>query len=131
MSEERVRAVIESISSTFSRLDIDAWLSNFHQPSLMVSATGSLPLADPNLVASALAPMLETLRDQDFDHSQVDECHVRMLTPSTALASAVFTRLAGDQVLETIAATYILAEREDRWGVVLVTGHPPDSLPIP
>ncbi len=107
-----------------------AWFANFHPPSLMVGPATSLLLDSDEQASAALGPVVASLRERGFDRSMVDECRVQLLTAGTALASAVFTRLAGEVVLERFGATYLLAKRGDRWGVVVVTGHPAESLPI-
>ena len=124
--EDGVRAVIENIAETFSRLDLAGWLDNFHAPRMIVLPDATFSPVDATEAERLFNPILESLRARGFTRSTLDSCSVQLLTPLTAVASASFTRFAGDEVLERLGATYVLQKRDGHWGVLLVTPHGPD-----
>ena len=125
------RAVIEKIAASFSQLDLAGWLENFHAPRMIVLPDATFSPVDADDAQRLFGPLVESLRARGFTRSSLDSCGVQLLTPLTAVASATFTRLAGDEVLEELGATYILQKRDGRWGVVLVTVHGPDVSLVP
>ena len=126
MSEEAaIQRVLENVAATFGALDLSGWLGNFHSP-CMIAAT----CVDPANPGAMPAQLMEAMRQRGLTRSQLDSCAVQLLTPASAIASAVFTRFAGESVLERLGATYVLQKRDDRWQVLLVTGHSPDVAAI-
>lgn len=122
MSEEAaIQRVLENIGATFGALDLVGWLANFHNPCMIGGQC-----VDPANPGAMPAQIMEAMRARGLTRSQLDSCAVQLLTPASAIASAVFTRFAGESVLERLGATYVMQKRDARWGVLLVTGHSPD-----
>ncbi|MGE0602042.1 MAG: hypothetical protein AB7J35_21780 [Dehalococcoidia bacterium] len=119
--QEDIQAVLENIAQTFGRLDVSGWLANFHNP-CMIGATA----VDPTQSTGVFTPLIESMRARGLTRSRLDSSRIQVLTPSTAIASATFTRLAGESILERLGATYILQKKDGRWLVLLVTSHSPE-----
>ncbi len=81
---------------------------------------------DPANSAARFTPLVESMRARGLTRSQLDTCHTQVLTDKSAIASATFTRYAGEAVLERLGATYVFQKSDNRWQVLLVTAHNPD-----
>ena len=127
--EDQVRAVLEKIAESFSNLDFGAWLENFHAQPMILTPDSCMRPTDAADAETLMSPTAELMRARGFTRTSLDTCTVKLLSPTSALASAVFTRFAGEEVLERLGATYVLQKREGGWGVLLVAPHGPD-LPV-
>jgi hypothetical protein len=127
--EDQVRAVIENIAESFSKLDFTAWLENFHAQPMVLTHDACMSPTDSADAETLMNPIAESMRARGFTRTSIDACTVKLLSPTSSLASVAFTRFAGEEVLERIGATYVLQKREGRWGVLLVAAHGPD-LPV-
>jgi hypothetical protein len=128
--EDEIRAVLENIATSFLRLDIAAWLENFHSPRMILTpgACGTpVAAADAEVL---LSPVVASLQERGFNRTSIDSCGVKLLTPDTAIASAVFSRYADEEVLESLGGTYFLQKGNGRWGVILVAAHGPETIVI-
>jgi len=125
MSDEQdVRAVIEGIGSTFSRLDVDAWLSHFNPEHTFVYRGTVLVAKSLEDTKTAFVPEIRRLREAGFRHSALDLCNVRLLEPKLAIAATRWRRLGGnDELLETLGITYTLIKASSGWKVVVVVAH--------
>jgi len=119
--------VLENIATSFSRLDIAAWLANFHMPPMIVTVAGCVRPSDAAEAEILFNALITSFRGRGFIRSSIDACSMKFLTPATAIASVVFSRHAGDELLERLGATYILQMRDDRWGGLVFTGHGPEA----
>jgi hypothetical protein len=125
MSEEQdVRAVIEGIGETFSKLDVDRWLSHFNPEHTFVyhgTVFVAKSLADTK---SAFAPEIRRLKDGGFRYSALDLCNVKLIEPKLAIAATRWRRLGeDDKLLETLGITYTLLKGPSGWKVVVVVAH--------
>lgn len=122
MSDEaEIRIVLENVAETFGALDVPGWLSNFHNPSMI----GPM-CVDPTNAKERFTPLIESMRARGLTRSQLDSSSIQVLTATSAIASATFTRYADEAVLERLGATYVFQKRDGRWSVLLVTPHSPD-----
>jgi hypothetical protein len=76
-----------------------------------------------------MKPFAESMRACGFTRTSIDVCTVKLLSPTSSIASVAFTRFAGEEVLERVGCTYVLQKREGCWGVLLLAAHDPD-LPV-
>lgn len=126
--EHEIVAVIDSIGESFSRLDIPAWLDNFHQPRLMVLPDRCLSPASEAECREAMGPYFQELADCGFNRTVLDRSAVRFLSKTTAVASTVWTRYADDEVLERLGATYLFQKANGRWAATTITTHSADVM---
>lgn len=75
-----------------------------------------------------MGPYFENLKDRGFNSSTLDLCNIKLLTDTTAVASTVWTRYAGDKVLENFGTTYLFQKTENIWRAIMVTVHSPDTI---
>ena len=127
--EDQVRAVLENYAESFSRLDFSSWLENFHAQPMILTHDACVSPTDSAGAEILMNPIAESLRARGFTRTSISACTVKLLSPTSSLASVAFMRFAGEEVLERIGATYVLQKREGSWGVLLVAAHGPD-LPV-
>jgi hypothetical protein len=127
--EDQIRAVLENIAESFSNLDFRSWLENFHAQPMVLTHDACMRPEDAADAETLMNPVAESMRARGFTRTRIDTCTVKLLSPTSSLASVAFTRLAGEKVLERIGATYVLQKREGDWGVLLVASHDPE-LPV-
>ncbi len=125
---EAIRALIQRIGETFSQLDMDAWTDCFHTPVSFVMAGEILAFHSRDETATALRPLFDQLRQQGFTSTYLNTCNVKLLSNATALVAAVWTRFAGEDVLERLGATYFVMKQKGQWKAVMVTSHSPDVV---
>ncbi|MGE3076488.1 MAG: nuclear transport factor 2 family protein [Dehalococcoidia bacterium] len=119
--ESEIHSVLESVAETFGSLDVAGWLANFHNPCMIGGRA-----VDPTESRETFAPLMESMRARGLTKSRLDSEKIQVLTPASAIATATFTRFAGESVLERLGATYVLQKRDGRWLILLVTSHSPD-----
>lgn len=123
---EEIKALIQRIGETFSHLNMDAWTDCFHTPMSFVMAGEVLAFHSKAEAAAAFSPLFEQLRQQGFTSTDLNSCNVKLLSNATALVAAVWTRFAGEDVLERLGATYFVMKQDGHWKAVMVTSHSPD-----
>ncbi|MGD9603442.1 MAG: nuclear transport factor 2 family protein [Gammaproteobacteria bacterium] len=122
--EHAVRAVIEGIAESFSRLDVDRWLAHFHPQHTFVHHDSVFVARSREETKQAFAPMIQGLRDSGFRRSALDLCNVRLLGAKMAIASTRWRRLGEhDALLERFGATYTLIDTADGWQVAVAAVH--------
>lgn len=127
--EQDVRTVIEGIAESFSRLDVDRWLSFFHPQHTFVHHDSVFVAKSLEETKQAFAPMIAGLRASGFRRSALDRCTITRLGPRLALAATLWRRLGeGDTLLEEFGASYTLLDTGDGWKVVVATVHDPDVV---
>ena len=122
--EQAVRTVMEGVAESFSRLDVDQWLSYFspqhtfvHHDSVFVAQS----LADTK---AAFAPMIDELRETGFRRSTLDLCNIKFLGPKMAVTATLWRRLGeNDELLEKFGATYTLLATDAGWKIVVAAVH--------
>jgi len=128
-AEQDVRAVIDGIGESFSRLDVDRWLSYFNPQHTFVYHDSVLVAQSLNDTKRAFAPMIDGLRESGFRRSALDVCNVKLLGPKLAFAATVWRRLGeGDKLLEKFGASYTLLETAAGWKVVVAAVHDAEAL---
>ena len=129
--EQDVRAVIEGIAESFSKLDVVRWLSFFNPQHTFVLHDSVFVAHSLEDSQNAFGPMIEDLKAIGFRRSALDLCNIRFLGPKLAVASTVWRRLGeNDRLLETFGATYTLLETSAGWKVVMATLHDEDVILI-
>jgi len=127
--EQAVRAVIEGIAESFSKLDVDRWLSFFNPQHTFVLHDSVFAAQSLEDTKRAFGPMLEDLKARGFRRSALDVCNIKFLGPKLAVAATVWRRLGeNDKLLETFGATYTLVETSVGWKVVMAALHDEDVI---
>jgi hypothetical protein len=123
MSEAALREIIARIELTFGS-DIDAWLSCFDEPMVLVAPAGTMTFVDHATARVHFLRVFEALRAAGFDSTTADRVDVRMLDDDIALVDARFTRRRADgSEMEKLAALYVCRRRDDAWLVATLVRH--------
>lgn len=123
-----IKALILRIGEAFSQLDMDAWTDCFHTPMSFVMAGEVMAFHSKAEASAAFSPLFEQLRLQGFTSTDLNSCTVKLLSNATALVAAVWTRFAGQDVLEQLGATYLVMKQDGQWKAVMVTSHSPEVV---
>lgn len=91
--EQDVRAVIEGIAESFSKLDVIRWLSFFNPQHTFVLHDSVFVAQSLEDTRNAFSPMIDNLKAIGFRRSALDLCNIRFLGPKLAVASTVWRRL--------------------------------------
>ena len=117
--DEAIRDVLSDVEAAFSRLDIDAWFRCFHNPSILVAPQAVIVLSSEVQAREVLRPEVERLRERGFARTRLDNCHVKLLTEATAIASTAWSRLdSDDNIIERLGATYVFCRPTEQWRAV-------------
>jgi ketosteroid isomerase-like protein len=130
--EERVAQTLGDYYRAFSKLDMQAILPYFHEPSMLVGPRGFGAAPNHAALATMLAPSLKGLPPRRFARSELIRLHVRRLSAATALASGVAVRYKTDgKELERAGVTYLMQKAKRNWKIaVLVIHEPENALPL-
>jgi hypothetical protein len=124
MANESVNQVIADYYRDFSTLNVQAILPYFHEPSLLVSPQGVLPIPDRAALAAVFGPVMDGLRAKGYGRSEFEVDEFRLLSASTAIARGVAVRYKREgQELERVGITYVLHKASAGWMFVTVIMH--------
>lgn len=122
--QDEIRQLMYAIGEAFSNLDFDAWLAHFCVPHTVISRGVVFSSSSYEDTRSMMMPVFDSLRKRGFSHTRLDNCRIRLLGDTSAMAGTVWTRLDGDgNVIETLGATYTLVSSDDLWKVAVVMSH--------
>ncbi|MGI9315722.1 MAG: DUF6841 family protein [bacterium] len=127
-NEQEIERVLTRLAETFSQLDFDAWIKNFHTPTLLVFPDQAYSLENEMAFRALMTPYFQNLRDQGFTQTRMNESQIRILTETTAIVSSNWTRYAGSTPMESIGAAHMFQKSANTWGVIMVTSYPPGAL---
>jgi ketosteroid isomerase-like protein len=108
----------------FSRLDVQAILPYFHEPSILMSPQGVIAAPTVAVVAAAFKPTMDRLRTREFGRSELSVGDVKPLSASATLVTGVAIRYKRDGLeLERVGITYILHKAETGWKIAVIILH--------
>jgi len=123
-----IKAHYDHIAEVFPKFDLAAFRTCFHMPCQLTTPDAVIAITDDDTFTQVFGGMMATLRDQGLTRSEVERMHVRLLGETTALASIVWVRHAGEAVLERLGATYTLVRRDGEWLVAALIAHSADEV---
>ena len=127
-AEKGIRAHFAVIAQVFPRFDLAAFRRAFHLPCLITTPDGVFAVADDAAFEGLFGGMMTTLREQGLTASDPETIHIHELGETIALASVVWVRYKGDEVLERLGATYTLVREGDEWLVAAIILHGEDDV---
>jgi len=111
----------------FSSLDIDAILPYFHEPCLTIGPQGVFAAPTRSVLATALSPVLASLRGRGYGRSELSIRLLKSLSPATILVTGVALRFKVDeQALERVGVTYLLQKVDRNWKIAVLVTHDAD-----
>jgi hypothetical protein len=126
MDEHPARDVITRIERTFGR-DLDAWLSCFDEPMVVVGADATAAFETRDAARSFFGRTFDALREAGFATTTADRVTVQPIDDTLALVDARFTRRRADgSEMERLGALYLCRRRAgtEEWGVAVLTRRP-------
>ncbi len=124
MSEETaVKRTLDRYYTAFSRLDMSAVLQYFSEPALFIGPAGVFSLATSQAVATAFAPVMDSLRARGYSRSELKVRNIELLGSSSASVTGVAIRYAGERELEQVGITYVLNRTEAAWKIAVMVLH--------
>jgi len=126
-TDREATAVLADYYCAFSTLDVQAVLPYFHEPALLVSPHAVFAAPTGAELATALAPVIESLRAREFGRSELNLRDVQVLSATTTLVRGVALRYKLDgRELERSGVTYILQKAETAWKIAVLILHDPE-----
>lgn len=122
-AEKGIRAHFATIAQVFPRFDLPAFRRAFHLPCLITTPDGVFSVPDEAAFEGLFGGMMTSLREQGLTASDPETIHIHELGGNVALASVVWVRYKGDEVLERLGATYTLIREGDEWLVAAIILH--------
>ena len=122
---EEIHAHYAEIAEVFPRFDLPAFRRCWELPALLTLPDAVVALPDDAAFERVFGGMMEGLRQQGLTRSVPERINLHVFGPGTALASVLWTRYAGEQVLERLGATYTLIRRDGEWRVNALIAHDP------
>lgn len=129
--QDEIRQLMHAVGEAFSNLDFDAWLVHFCVPRTVISKGVVFSSSSYEDTRSMMLPVLDSLRKRGFSHTRLDNCRIKLLGDTSAMASTVWTRLdRNGNVIETLGATYTLVSAGGSWKVAVVMSHSAEVMAI-
>jgi ketosteroid isomerase-like protein len=124
-----VTRLLTDYYAAFSTLNLQAILSYYLEPCLLVSARGVVAAPTHPSLAATLTPALEGLRAAGYARSELTMLYVKRLSATTALASGVAVRYKTDgHELERVGVTYVLHSTDGGWKIATLIAHDADDV---
>src|SRR5262249_10886309 len=118
--------VLRGYYRAFSTLKIDAVLSYFSEPSMLVGPQGPYAANTHELLAAASAPTLESLRARGYGRSELDVRDVKVLSATTTLVLGIARRYKVDGAdLDQAGVTYVMHLGPSGWKIAVLLLHDP------
>ena len=116
------------IAEVFPRFDLPAFRRCWQLPCLLTLPDACVAITDEATFERVFGGMMEQLRAQGLTRSVPERINIHEFGASTALASVLWTRYAGETVLERLGATYTLVRRDGEWLVSALVAHAPEAV---
>ncbi len=128
VTREEILACYAYIAEVFARFDLPAFRRAWTLPALLSLSETSLAIPDDAAFERIFGGIMDKLRAQGLTRSVPGRVQIRELGPQLALASVLWTRYAGEAVLERFGATYTLVRRDGGWRVNALIVHAPEAV---
>ena len=125
-----VTRVLADYYSAFSKLDPQAILPYYHEPSLLMGPQGVVAVPTHAAMVATFTPAMEGLRARGYGRSELSGLRIKLLSATTALAGGIAVRYKADgQELERVGVTYLLHKADSRWRIAVTVIHDTDHVP--
>ena len=124
-----VTRLLTDYYNAFSKLDAQAILPYFHEPSFMIGPGGVAATSTQAALTAILTPAMQGLRARGYARSELSMVRVKPLSATTTLASGVAVRYKADgQELERVGVTYLLHKADSVWKIAVLVAHDTDNV---
>ncbi len=126
---EDIRQFYASYLEAFHLGEAQAMVPFYHAPCLFIADQGVSLLASEAEIAKLFAQIIQDLKGRNYGHSEVTNMQIKEMTERIALLSGLAVRYTktGEE-LERLGATYTLRKTDDRWQIVSVVAHSPETV---
>ena len=119
-----VTRVLTDYYNAFSKLDVQAILPYYHEPSLLIGPGAVAAMPTHAAITATFTPAMEGLRARGYARSELSMLHVKRLSATTTLASGIAVRYKADgQELERVGVTYLLHKADSGWKIAVLVAH--------
>ena len=129
--DERAAAVqaFKDYVAAVASLDAQRVAPHYHEPLMVVAASGARALATRADIAAWLTPVLARMKERGYARSDWSEFQSKLLSNGIAVVSTQTVRYKSDgQQLEKAGFTYILRRTTEGWKVAVLVGHDPANV---
>ena len=127
--QEAIEAVLNGYYDAFGRDSAAVSASFFSEPALIVFPNQIVRLNSRADVESFYEKFVANLKPSGFSHSKLGEHHVKLLSSTTALCSAVTIRVKADGTeMQRSGFTYLLHKTDAGWKIHELIGTDLDKL---
>jgi len=132
MNEETaVIRVLADYYAAFSTLDVQAVLSYFHEPSVLIGPQGVLAAPTYAVLTTVFTPAMEGLRAKGFGRSELSVRNLKSLSATATLVTGVAVRYRVDgQEFERVGVTYVLYKADTRWKIAVLIIHDANEVAL-
>jgi ketosteroid isomerase-like protein len=133
VDQESEKAAVDlayrAYGEAFSRGDLPTVVQHCNVPFVVIFPQEVRVLPTAADLEKFYAAARQDLKERGYSHSELLEVHIKLLGPTVALVSSLFTRYKTDgSELATLGATYLLRKTDDVWKIVVITVHPAKSV---
>ena len=122
--ETEVTLFLTNYYRDFSSLELQSILPYFHEPCLIIGPQGVFAAPTRPVLATALSPVIESLRGRGYGRSELSIRQLKSLSPTTAFITGVALRFKVDgQALERVGVTYLLQKAAQHWKIAVLVTH--------
>jgi len=126
--QAEVLCVLNEYYSAFGTLKIEAVLTYFHEPSLLIGPQGTFAATTHTLLATAITPAMEGLRARGLGRTELSVRNLKLLSATAALVGGVAQRYKVDgQKLDQAGVTYVLYKAEAGWKIAVLVYDPDEG----
>lgn len=123
-----LEAFFATYRQAYTELDLDAIVEHYDVPLLSVTPEERYWLTSREEIEGIMAAYLDTLRDGNYDHGEIDAIEYHRLTDVDVLVSSAWTRYTTDgDVFERLGTTYLLRDTDEGWKIYALVLHDPET----
>ncbi len=126
---EDIQQFYASYLDTFHLGAAKAMVPFYHAPCLFIADRGVILLSSGAEIEKLFAQIIQDLNSRNYGRSEVTNIQIKEMTDRIALLSGLAVRYTktGEE-LERLGATYTLRKTDDRWQIVSVVAHSPETM---
>jgi hypothetical protein len=122
--ETEVTLFLTDYYRDFSSLNLQSILPYYHEPCLIIGSQGVFAAPTRSVLATALTPVMESLRSRGYGRSELSIQQLKSLGPATILVTGIALRFKVDgQALERVGLTYLLQKADRQWKIAVLVTH--------
>jgi len=123
--EQAIRRFYREYLAAFHTSEASSVTPFYATPCLFIADSGTTLLSGRNEIEHFFSKLIASLKARDYDHSDVNDLEVVLLSERLAQVTGLAIRYAKDgSELEQTRATYLLHEAKGTWKFVTVIAYP-------